>query len=761
MSDSYTKYPIYAIYNENRFLLSEEFLSQFRGQQPQWGVLGYVTYLRTYSRPIYNSDGSFHHNEEFWETLKRVTEGTFTVLRQQVRSLGQSWDEEEATQKAEEFYLRMWQFKWLPPGRGLWAMGTEYVENYGGAALNNCGFVSTKSLDVNFADPFCALMDFSMLGVGMGFDVKGAGKVSLHAPGSRGKYVVQDTRESWVDLIRCTLNAYVNADGVLPEDIDYSKVRLEGAPIRGFGGTASGPGPLKDLVQSIREMLDANIGTEISSTLIVDLMNCIGRCVVAGNVRRSSEIAIGDATDEEFLALKDNSQIGEYLARQSAIENDYLLVREGRYQIEAIDRSLSATSVLSPAYASLLEQKDKLIAQKKEMLDAIPEYAELTQKINNHPLVRHRWASNNTVLCEVDQNIDPIADKIAMNGEPGVAWLDTIRAYGRLVDPPNHRDSKAEGFNPCAEQTLWDNELCCLVETFPTKHESLEDYLVTLKYAYLYAKVVTMIPTHRMKTNAVISRNRRIGTSMAGIAEMYLEKGLRKCIEWWDTSYNYIKELDKDYSGWMGIPESIKITSVKPGGTVPLLVGVEGGMKFTSSEYYIRTIRMDHMSPLVEKLRSAGYRIEKDKYTPRSIVAYFPVHAKQKRYARDISIWEQLALYVALQRYWSDNMVSATITFKPEESQDIARVLDVYSGQIKAISFLPLFDSQYFQAPYTSCTEDEYNQLNSRIDRYVSLRDLVIKEIAHAEEEKFCSGDKCEIAIGAELVTCIELPNVC
>jgi len=297
----------------------------------------------------------------------------------------------------------------------------------------------------------------------------------------------------------------------------------------------------------------------------------------------------------------------------------------------------------------------------------------------------------------------------------------------------------------CGEQSLEHMELCCLVETFPTNHDTLEDYKQTLKFAYLYAKVVTCITTHNTKTNAVMGRNRRIGTSQAGIMRMYLEQGMSECIRWWDAGYKFLKQLDEDYSGWMGVPASIKITSVKPGGTIPLLVGEEGGMKSTISEYYMRTIRMDHNSSLVKVLANAGFRVEPDQTTPRSSVVYFPVHSPSKRYAKDITIWEQMALLVNLQTYWSDNMVSATITFQPHEAQDIARVLEIYKGKFKAVSFLPYSDHQYAQAPYIPCTKEEYEYAMSKISKidFSAIDNSSVHEVV--AEDKFCSSDKCEI----------------
>ena len=89
------------------------------------------------------------------------------------------------------------------------------------------------------------------------------------------------------------------------------------------------------------------------------------------------------------------------------------------------------------------------------------------------------------------------------NGEPGYIWLDNARTRGRLKDAPRTDDMKVAGFNPCVEQQLEDAELCCLVETFPAKHEDYEDFKKTLKIAYLYGKTVTLANTHWAETNAI------------------------------------------------------------------------------------------------------------------------------------------------------------------------------------------------------------------------------------------------------------------
>ena len=204
----------------NNFSLSSAFLEDYIGTQPEWGPLGYFTFKRTYARP--KEDGT---TEEWWETCQRVVEGIYNIQKIHCKSLRLPWDNRKARISSQEMFQRMWEFKWLPPGRGLWAMGTEMIFEKGGAALNNCAFVSTQNIDVDFAAPFTFLMDMSMLGVGVGGDTRGAGKLKIQVPRmSEREYVVEDSREGWVDLIRVVLNSFVGK-GYYPPEPDYSQVR--------------------------------------------------------------------------------------------------------------------------------------------------------------------------------------------------------------------------------------------------------------------------------------------------------------------------------------------------------------------------------------------------------------------------------------------------------------------------------------------------------------------------------------------------------
>lgn len=753
--------PVFSIAPENRFSLRPEFLAQYAGKEPNWGPIGAVVFARTYSRRVEGEN----RNEHFWEACRRVVEGIFSILKQHQRNNHRRFDDAEAHRKAQDMYERMFAFKFLPPGRGMFFMGTRALELKGSAALNNCGFVSTKNIDVDFSDPFCTLMDFSMLGVGMGFDVKGAGKVIIQSPtwDLTKDYVVEDTREGWVDAVRVVLNAFVG-EGLLPREFDFSKVRPEGAALHTFGGTASGPQPLIDLLDTITDILFSRVGKFLTATDIVDIQNYIGKCVVAGNVRRSSEIALGDPNDEEFVALKDPTEMMTAYAKQYDIarslpewqkwEDDIVQTRllQDGYEFDAELNKLvkvrEAYTVLDTAYEVLQTTIDLCKKNQDAILRQNEAWLEQQAIIDGHPLMTHRWASNNTVLCRTDATFDGLAEMTVANGEPGYGFMDNIRKYGRMrepipgIDAPLWADKHADGFNPCAEQTLWDRELCCLVETFPTNHATLEDYLATLKMAYLYAKTVTLVPTHRPATNEVMQRNRRIGTSMAGVFEMYEKFGMSECTRWWDEGYKFIRELDEEYSGWLGVSRSNKVTSIKPGGTIPLLVGKEGGMKLPNSNWYFRTVRVAHDHPIVKAHEAAGYRVEDDRTTPRTKVIYFPVKNPVKtRTAKEVTMWEQLELCAQLQEHWADNMVSVTITFQPHEAKDVKYALRAFAGRLKTVSFLPVSDHKYLQAPYIECTEAQYEEYASKLK---PVTDLFGQGETHDVDEKFCDGGACE-----------------
>ena len=653
-----------------KFKLSENFINKYKRKKAPFGFngLGELVYMRTYSR--IKEDGK---NERWWETVQRVVEGTYTMQKRWIESHELGWNAWQAQKSAQDMYERIFTMKFLPPGRGLWAMGTAITEDKGlYAALNNCAFVSTKTLKEDYAKPFCFLMDASMLGVGVGFDTKGAGEIivkGIQKKRDEQMFEIPDTREGWVESLKLLLESYFH--GTAPMKFDYSKIRPAGVPISGFGGVASGYEPLEEVHGDIRKVLEKNSGEPITITTIVDIMNLIGKCVVAGNVRRTAEIVFGDPDSEEYLDLKN-------------------------------------------------------------------------YEVNPHR-DQYGWTSNNSIFAELGMDYTEAAKRIVDNGEPGFAWLDNMREYSRMKNGGDNKDHRAMGCNPCLEQTLESYELCCLVETFPDNHDDFEDYARTLKYAYLYAKTVTLGRTHWSETNRVMLRNRRIGCSVSGIAQFITHRGLGELKEWLNNGYDVIQEWDDVYSDWFAVPNSIKTTSVKPSGTVSLLAGSTPGLHYPESRFYIRRIRVSKHSELLEPMKKAGYKIEPAFGSEdTTMVVEVPVDVGEGiRTAADLSIWEQFSLAAFMQRHWADNQVSCTVTFNPEtEGEQIAPALNYYQYHLKGISLLPRHDyGAYPQMPYEAIDEKEYNK---QVKKLGKLSFGVIKH-EEAEVEKFCNNDSCEI----------------
>jgi adenosylcobalamin-dependent ribonucleoside-triphosphate reductase len=672
------------------FKLSEEFVGGYKERKAPFGYrdaagnsVGEITFLRTYSR--LKEDGT---KETWTDVCERVINGMYSIQKDHAKSQRLPWNDSKAQASAKEAFERLFELKWSPPGRGLWVMGTPLVNTQrNSAALQNCAFVSTKEMTKNDpAKPFTFLMEASMLGVGVGFDDKGADKeFTIYAPQGEETYVVPDTREGWVKTLELIINAYLRPDTKAPV-FDYSEVRPEGTPIKTFGGTAAGPEPLERLVNHITKLFSGRAGEKVTRKDIADIGNMIGVCVVSGNVRRSAELLIGRIDDPDFLNLK-NPEI--YPERNSYDPKN-------------------------PGWA---------------------------------------WMSNNSVEATVGANLDSIVDGIARNGEPGVIWLDVSREYGRLVDPPNNKDYRVEGYNPCAEQSLESYEMCTLVETYLNRHETLEDYKRTLKFAYLYAKTVTLLPTHWAETNAIMQRNRRIGTSMSGVANFADNRGLPKLREWMDKGYETIKYYDTNYSEWLGIRESIKTTTIKPSGTVSILAGESPGVHWTpGGKYFMRTIRFANSDPMLPLFKMANYKVEPASESPNTTsVVYFPIKSESKRAEKDVSIYEKMALAAYAQRYWSDNSVSVTISFNPEtESEAVGTVLHLYDGQLKTVSFLPSGNFTYPQMPYTQITEADYEEEGVMKLFPIDFSGVYAGMAADAIGEAYCTTDACEVRLITE-----------
>lgn len=724
-----------------------------------YGVFSEFIFWRTYSR-----DG-----ERWYEVIIRVIEGTFSIRKDYFAKTRRPWDEAAEQARAHEMARSAYDGEWGPPGRGYWAMGTELIYGKGGMALNNCGYVEVKDLgrDVHWA------MDGLMMGVGIGFSTWHE-VLDLTLPRTTGPryvaaalddssdgividspaytlaksfwddagsidFLIPDSREGWCDSVRLLIDSYRGGPTVR---FAYHRIRPKGAPIKGFGGEASGPGPLRKLHRQIRVILEHATRHQAAWTnarLITDIINLVGCCIVAGNVRRSATIALGHPEDASFAELKHYA--------------DYVDGREIRQP--------------------------------------------------NYYRRRHGWMSNNSyVLSErhhFEQLVPVIADGIKRNGEPGFLNLKAAHNFGRLGDRtgtilPNGsplRQETGTGVNPCGEVLLETYELCCLAEWYPSHCATHEAAIRAAEHAAFYTQTVQLLKTHRPETNDVIARNRRTGISLAGAAALRESTTMTQTIKLMEDGYAAIRTENKRLAIETGVPEAIRVTAEKPSGTTSLLMGVPAGCHWPTGAYIRRAARVNDDRPLLQEVLShANVQHEPDLWSANTEVYYFPVKtagAETIRPVDQVSMWEQADLAVTLAQHFVDNAVSVTVTFDPltraeqarqltqlldwyadalsiipqltgveraeremiadgyleeilalqkrvPEGDDVERLLASYIGKLKSMSMLPRLGHGYAQAPETAISQEQYQTELSQLDCFDWSR-------FHGQgvEEVFCS----------------------
>src|SRR5690606_4597652 len=244
---------------------------------------------------------------------------------------------------------------------------------------------------------------------------------------------------------------------------DVSKIRPRGTPIKRFGGVAAGPSPLVDLLVHVNYVLNRRRGEKLSSVDCTDICNMIGRCVVAGNVRRTALIAVSDSDDLDFARMKN---------------------------WELAETEWDKWAQMNHRWAS-----------------------------NNSLVVDDPSFYDSEIFREVVQSVQ-------VNGEPGFLNRYLGQNFGRIVDGERPGFNKlAEIPNPCSEQLLESGEPCNLFEVFPYNAERM-GYSIEegLRLATRYCKRVTFANYTWDISRNVIRRNRRIGVSLSGIQDWILQR---------------------------------------------------------------------------------------------------------------------------------------------------------------------------------------------------------------------------------------------
>jgi len=322
-----------------------------------------------------------------------------------------------------------------------------------------------------------------------------------------------------------------------------------------------------------------------------------------------------------------------------------------------------------------------------------------------------RALSNNTIFADDYTHItNDVWEGYHGNGEPyGLFNVKLAQRIGRVGE---HRKDNCQGVNPCAEIALADKECCNLSELYLNNVQSKEELIDCAKLLYKAQKAVCNLNFIHEETNKIVHKNMRIGVGCTGICQSFHK------LEWLNEAYKALRVFDKEWSKKQGYNESIKLTTVKPSGTLSLLAGATPGIHPAYSRYYIRRVRMSSDDKLIDVCKKRGYKVDyvsnfDGTVDHATMVVEFPCFAgNDVMLAKDMTAIKQLDLVKQMQTVWADNAVSVTVYYKKEEIPEIKKWLkEHYKENIKSVSFLLHSEHGFDQAPYEEITEDRYKEL--------------------------------------------------
>lgn len=295
----------------------------------------------------------------------------------------------------------------------------------------------------------------------------------------------------------------------------------------------------------------------------------------------------------------------------------------------------------------------------------------------------------------------------------------------------------------CCEIPLADGENCNLAELYLNNIENKKELFQCAKLLYKTQKATSALTFLHKKTNDVVHKNMKLGLGVTGICQCSDEKLL-----WLDDCYVKLREFDKKWSKENEWPESIRLTTTKPSGSLSLLSGSTPGVHPAYAKYYIRRVRMASNDPMVVYCKDRGFKTEyvvgfDGAVDHNTTIVEFPCQAENSILAKDMNAVKQLETVKKIQTIWADNAVSCTVYYKKEELEEIkAWLKENYENSIKSVSFLLHNEHGFKQAPYEEITKDQYEELRSGIKEIISLNDSNGFDLKDSVE---CAGGSCPI----------------
>jgi len=555
----------------------------------------------------------------------------------------------------------------------------------------NCAYIKVDS-----PRSFDEILYVLMNGTGVGFSVEQEHTNQLPAVPDElydtdTVVVVADSKLGWAKAFKELVSLLYG--GLIPK-WDVSKVREAGAPLKTFGGRASGPAPLVDLFKFTINTFKSSLGRKLHPVECHDIVCKTAEIVVVGGVRRSALISLSNLNDREMRFAK-----------------------HGEWYTHNVQRALANNSVN--------------YKEKPDVGTFMREWLSLYDSKSGERGIYNGMSAKKTV------------EQLNERYKDGDGKFITRRATREDF-----------GTNPCSEIILRSREFCnlseCVVRREDTR-ESLKEKVRTAAILGTFQSTLTEFKYLSREWKKNCDEERLLGVSLTGIMDNPLtngsKKGLDKLLEELrDIAY----ETNKEWADKLGIPTSAAITCVKPSGTVSQLVDSASGIHARHNPHYIRTVRADNKDPLCKLMKNMGFPNEVDVTKPEHTTVFsFPQKSPKGATCRnDMTALEQLELWKVYAESWCEHKPSVTISVKEDEWVEVAAWVYDHFDSISGISFLPFSEHVYRQAPYQDCTEEEYKEALKTMPKNVDWAELSkyeSQDYTIASQELACTAGGCEI----------------
>lgn len=679
-------------------LLKEEFLSTYSDFPQHMDNLAKLVYYRTYSRWL-----PYEGRRETWkETCVRAVEYNCSLAPTSIY-------------EAQRLFDNMFNLKQFISGRSLWIGGSEASKKTKLANFN-CSFVVIDSIK-----SLCDLFYLLMVGTGVGVrilpsdveklptfrdDVKLLAQYNKNSTKQRGRehtiteqednmFVIKigDSKEGWVDALRAYLNFMASPSKCNNILIDYTEIRVKGATLSNFGGTASGYESIMDMFTKIHNVIQNGTFSSkpkngrLRPVHCLDICNLIGQNVVVGGVRRTAEIAIIDPNDEECVHAKDNIEPGmehRYMSNNSIYQEE----KPNREKIHELFNSIRTSG--EPGIINVAEAK-----RRRSDFAGVNPCAEVLLPPN---AVCNLTTVN--MVAFVNENGDVDWDGLEL------AFLLSARAGYRMTCV----DLELDGWNEAHHR---DRLTGCSMTGW-------QDFVAKVRPDVL----------------------KRAG-GKAGVL-----KWLRTAVH--EAGEEIAQELQTPVPLLMTALKPEGSLSLVANGVSP-------GVHWQHSPYFIRRIRVNAHDPLALTAKELGWQIHpevgQEMETATTIVIDFPVKSPATVTKADVSAVEQLEEYLLFQKHYTDMNTSNTITVKPDEWEEVEDFVYNHWDDMLGVTFLELNSTYYPLLPYEECTKEEYEELKSKMKEFdpdllnekeLSTRNMG-KEFEILDDRESCASGVCPI----------------